>query len=227
MFPFSKPKTEEITVLDNFLEESDFKDLHTEVINCNAWGYTGGISVDDEGDPKVYYGFSSGVIDDYDESDDAKENYLFGEGPHINLVKQLNDKVKDYFNFKQVIRSRLDMTTYRGDNEIIFGPHIDCDREHMTSIFYVTDSDAPTIIYNEKRFCGDVPKDMILTEKQRVMPKQNRLVVFPGNHIHTGMCPIKYPMRILVNTNYRGIRKKDYQGPLYAPWTKVLEGRLK
>ena len=223
MFPFNTPKVEEITVVDNFLEESEFKVLQKEVINSNSWGFTKGISVESEGDPRIYYGFSSGVVDE----EDGPEAYLSDEGPHISQVKYLNEKIKYQFNLKEVIRCRLDMTTYRGDKEITFGPHIDCDREHTTSIFYITDSDAPTIIYNEKRFCGEIPKDIALTEKQRVMPKENRLVVFPGNHVHTGMCPREYPVRILINTNYRGLKKRDYDGPLYVPWSKVVSGKRK
>lgn len=221
MFRFQKKK-DEIIVIDNFLDAHDFDVLKKEIVNINSWGFTKGISVESEGDPRIYYGFSSGVVDE-----DAPEEYLFEEGHHIQFVKKLNERVKQVFNLKEVIRCRLDMTTYRGDVEITFGPHIDCDREHTTSIFYVTDSDAPTIIYNEKRFCGEIPSDLVLTEKERVLPKENRLVVFPGNHIHTGMCPREYPMRILVNTNYRGVMKRDYNGPLYAPWTKVEAGKLK
>tara|TARA_R100000005_G_scaffold1791_1_gene1085 strand:+ start:33 stop:143 length:111 start_codon:yes stop_codon:yes gene_type:complete len=36
MFPFNTPKVEEITVVDNFLEESEFKVLQGEVINSNS-----------------------------------------------------------------------------------------------------------------------------------------------------------------------------------------------
>ena len=198
MFPFNRSKKEEIIIIDGFLDVRDFNVLKDYVEGCDAWEFTEGISVAREGDPKIYYGFSSGVVDE-----DAPEEYLFEKGFQIQFIKQLNEKIKQRFNLDKVIRCRLDMTTYRGDREITFGPHIDCDREHTTSIFYLTDSDAPTIIYNEKRFCGEIPKDIVLTEKQRIIPKENRLVVFPGNHIHTGMCPVKYSHRILINTNYK------------------------
>lgn len=197
MFPFSKSK-EEIVIIDDFLYSHQFDLIKNYVTDSNAWEFNEGISVAREGDPRIYYGFSSGVVDE-----ESPEDYLYEHGFHIQFIKQLNEQVKRRFNLSTVIRCRLDMTTYRGDKQITFGPHIDCDREHVTSIFYVTDSDAPTIIYNEKRFCGDIPKDLVLTEKKRVMPKENRLVVFPGNYVHTGMCPVKYSHRILINTNYR------------------------
>ena len=189
---------DKIIIVDDFIDKTLFKHLQQYIEDVPAWAFTGGISVESEGDPRLYYGFSAGVVDE-----DAPEDYFYEEGPHINIIKEINDKVKREYGLKTVVRCRMDMTTYRGENQITFGPHIDCDREHVTSIFYVTDSDAPTIIYNQKRFCGDIPKDLTLTEKQRVMPKENRLVVFPGNYVHTGMCPIKYSHRILINTNYR------------------------
>ena len=95
------------------------------------------------------------------------------------------------------------MTTYRGPEPLVFAPHVDLDGEHYTSIFYIEESDAPTIIYNEMLMEGDVPKDMELTEKQRIEPKPNRLVVFKGNYVHTGMCPTTTANRILVNSNFR------------------------
>jgi len=76
----------------------------------------------------------------------------------------------------------------------------------MTSIFYINDSDAPTIIYDQMRLYGDVEqplKVVKLTVKERVYPKENRLVLFKGNHVHTGMCPTTSSCRILINTNYK------------------------
>ena len=105
------------------------------------------------------------------------------------------------------------MTTYRGSESITFSPHVDLDYEdwndlggeHYTAIFYIDESDAPTIIYNETIKEGYVPpKDMKLTERMRIYPEPNKLVVFKGNYIHTGMCPTTTANRILVNSNFRG-----------------------
>ena len=58
----------------------------------------------------------------------------------------------------------MDMTTYRGQ-QVKFAPHIDFDGKHFTSIYHLTDCDAPTIIYNQKLFSGEV-EFMTLIEKQ-------------------------------------------------------------
>lgn len=162
------------------------------------WEYRPGISIEDEGDPRLYYGFSCGILDKLD----GPKNYDM-EIRYHKLIAGLNERVMRLFNFDSTSRCRLDMTTYRGPEPLVFAPHVDLDGEHYTSIFYIEESDAPTIIYNEMLMEGDVPKDMELTEKQRIEPKPNRLVVFKGNYVHTGMCPTTTANRILVNSNFR------------------------
>ena len=95
------------------------------------------------------------------------------------------------------------MTTYRGEDQIIFAPHIHLNGEHYTSIYHLTTCNAPTIIYNEQILSGDVPKDINLTIKEKIDAKANRLILFNGNYIHTGMCPTDVASRILINTNYK------------------------
>ena len=77
----------------------------------------------------------------------------------------------------------------------------------MTSIFYINDSDAPTIIYDQMRLYGDVEgslQDINLTVKKLIefALKRKSTGLFKGNHIHTGMCPTTSSYRILINTNY-------------------------
>ena len=94
------------------------------------------------------------------------------------------------------------MTTYRGENKVTFAPHIDIDGLHYTSIYYTNECNAPTIIYNEKSMSSPVDLSLKLTVKEKIYPKENRLVVFPGNYIHTGMCATDVPYRILINSNF-------------------------
>jgi len=191
---------DDVLIVDDFLDNALFLQIQEEVINSEAWTFNPGISVEDEGDPRTFYGFASGVVDE-----EEPENYLYEYGTHIPLIKRLNEEVKRKFNLTKVLRCRMDMTTFRGEDPITFAPHIDLDGLHMTSIFYINDSDAPTIIYDQMRLYGDVEqplKVVKLTVKERVYPKENRLVLFKGNHVHTGMCPTTSSCRILINTNY-------------------------
>ena len=75
-------------------------------------------------------------------------------------------------------------------------PHIDLDEgwEHIVVLYYVIDSDGDTIIYNERT------ESDTYTEKQRVSPKQGRVVIFEGGQYHTAAQPTK-GTRCIVNYN--------------------------
>ena len=75
-------------------------------------------------------------------------------------------------------------------------PHIDLDEgeRHIVVLYYVKDSDGDTIIYNERTL------SYTYTEKQRVTPKQGRVVIFDGGLYHTAQQCSKTP-RCIVNYN--------------------------
>ena len=75
-------------------------------------------------------------------------------------------------------------------------PHIDLDEgeRHIVVLYYVTTSDGDTIIYNERT------ESKTYTEKQRVTPKQGRVVIFDGGLYHTAQQCSKKP-RCIVNYN--------------------------
>ena len=80
----------------------------------------------------------------------------------------------------------------RGDPDL---PHIDiCDKIHIVGLYYVVDSDGDTIIYNERR------ESESYTIKQRVTPKQGRIVIFDGGLYHTAEQPLNNT-RCIINYN--------------------------
>ena len=89
---------------------------------------------------------------------------------------------------------QLPLTTKKGKVDT---PHIDTDDKHFVMLYYVCDSDGDTIIYNERE--KDRP-DGIYTIKQRVTPKQGRVVLFDGWLMHTAEQPINN-VRCIVNYN--------------------------
>jgi len=75
-------------------------------------------------------------------------------------------------------------------------PHIDLDEgvRHVVVLYYVVTSDGDTIIYNERT------ESKTYTEKQRVTPKQGRVVIFDGGLYHTAQQCSNTP-RCIVNYN--------------------------
>ena len=80
-------------------------------------------------------------------------------------------------------------------NRSLDTPHIDIhDRKHIVALYYVCDSDGDTIIYNEREELGTY------TIKQKVTPKQGRMVLFDGSLYHTAEQPLNN-VRCVVNSN--------------------------
>ena len=74
-------------------------------------------------------------------------------------------------------------------------PHIDIyNKEHLVVLYYVCDSDGDTIIFNEREELGTY------TIKQKVTPKQGRMVLFDGSLYHTAQQPLNN-VRCVVNYN--------------------------
>jgi len=66
-------------------------------------------------------------------------------------------------------------------------PHIDTEKKHKVFLYYVTDNEAHTIIYNNK-----------FTRK--IKPKKGRVVVFDGSLLHTAEQPTEN-IRCVINCN--------------------------
>ena len=88
------------------------------------------------------------------------------------------------------------MTVYNPD-VVMHGPHVDYkDKMHYSSVYYLNDSDGPTVIFNEKL------GENSLTIKESIEPKPNRLLLFDGSYLHTGYSPSRHNSRVLINSNY-------------------------
>jgi hypothetical protein len=97
---------------------------------------------------------------------------------------------------KNLARARCDMTVANGV-KVLHPPHVDLFGEkHTTAIYYVSDSDGDTVVYNE------TDESEEYTVMKTITPKKNRLCVFDGSHYHTGHSPMKHKNRILINANF-------------------------
>ena len=182
-------------IIDNFLEEEYFNHIQSKILHADhRWYYMDNISISKEistRETDLRYGFNYSLIEP-----DHKE-YNLGE-----MNKFIYD-VSIAANANVVLRSRMDMTTNRGESYKL-EPHVDFQYPHITTIFYVNDSDGNTIIYNEMYDQIDQEiDDTQLTIKQEIEPKANRLIIFNGLHLHTGHTPSIHNQRVLINSNFK------------------------
>lgn len=78
-------------------------------------------------------------------------------------------------------------------------PHVDLSKPHYTLIYYVTDSDAGTILFNEKYANQYDPSKKTIAHE--IQAKRGRIVIFDGLQYHTGRIPVKQD-KILININF-------------------------
>tara|TARA_R100000231_G_scaffold20887_1_gene20361 strand:- start:7 stop:594 length:588 start_codon:yes stop_codon:yes gene_type:complete len=90
---------------------------------------------------------------------------------------------RSFLQFPYLKRTREDDT-----------PHIDLEKRHVVVLYYVCDADGHTVIYNERE------KSDVYTVKQKVSPKQGRVVIFDGGLFHTAQQP-ENKIRCVVNYN--------------------------
>ena len=183
----------DIKVIDNVLDEEYFFQLQSHMTSDHwPWFFMNNITSVDDGQSN--YGFFHMLKNEH------------GESKRYESVKELVQTISKHVGSDHIIRCRMDMTVNRGKS-CLCEPHVDLTQPHITTIFYVNDSDGNTVIYNEMY---DMPPNVPymnmhkkLTIKQEIQPKANRLLIFNGLHMHTGHTPTTCNQRVLINSNFR------------------------
>lgn len=121
--------------------------------------------------------------------------------------------IVDYFceesgiDLNQLIRMKANLLTphpnkqYSNKNCFHY-PHIDFYNTHHVLVYYVSDSDGDTIIFNEKWDPSHDASIVPLTIKEKISPKKGRIAYFDGLHYHTSQNPETYAERIILNINF-------------------------
>ena len=190
-----------VQIFDNFLPEDIYQKVKDHIGGPNQpWYFQNSITTEDTDNvPVDKFGFNFSLMHSVDE-------FSFSDPDVAKTFKLLMEfylKQKKVLKKARILRTRLDMTTYNKES-VLFEPHVDLDPPHLTTIFYVVDSDGNTVIYNEKWHPLDQkePKPEELTIMEEIEPVGNRLIAFDGYHMHTGHNPSKHSKRILINTNF-------------------------
>ena len=183
-----------IRVIDNFVNSAYYEVIANHILNKNfAWNWNTNISSADSN----LFGFSHGFF-----------NAGKPESPFYEFLLPMFLQAKGETDAEVLLRARGDMTVISGE-QVTYEPHIDMPKheEHVNMILYIEDSDGDTIIYKEKFFPQEGPyvvpqQPKTLTEEQRISPKANRLVIFNGEHWHTGQSPKEHSRRVILNLNF-------------------------
>ena len=190
----------EILVIDDFIDEEYQEDIKDVLLGKEEWDdllfpwnyiddVTAAFEDDNQGRP--------GLSHVYVEYNDDKTSDIISDfhDLFIPLLELACDTLeipsariiqgRSFLQFPLNLKSKEDDT-----------PHIDLDEgeRHIVVLYYVKDSDGDTIIYNERTESDTYPI------KQKVTPKQGRVVIFDGGQYHTAQQAVN-TVRCIANYN--------------------------
>ena len=191
----------EIYVIDDFIDAEYQKDIKNILMGDYQyrekdfpWYYTEDVTGagDSDSQHRTALGHDYVVMDDEDNPTGERISifhYLFL--PMLkDVCRRMNIKNINVLQGRSFLQFPLNLKDRTVDT-----PHIDLhNRKHLVALYYVCDSDGDTIIYNEREKLGTY------TIKQKVTPKQGRIVLFDGSLYHTAEQPLNN-IRCIVNYN--------------------------
>ena len=168
----------EVQIIDNFLPEEDWKNIHRELLEgmffpwyYNIASVTGEVYNEEKVYPQHIHMFYRSQHPDYMQS-----NY-------INLVKPIIDKI----NPDVLIRVKANMTAPRQPDEGIAPFHLDFKTKGgMTGVYYVNTNDGATCF----------------TEGEEINSVANRFVMFPNDILHAVKRHTGIKNRCVINFNW-------------------------
>ena len=195
-------KQGQITVIDNFIDIDYQEKIKRELIggfdsNKNyhdsdfPWFYIEDVTAAGDSDSQ----HRPGLGHQYVEFDDVSPGIIVSD--HHELMVPMLRKLGFTVGIRDVKvlqgRSFLQFPVKeRGEIDL---PHIDiCNKIHIVGLYYVMDSDGDTVIYNERK------ESETYTIKERVSPKQGRMVIFDGGLFHAAEQPLN-STRCIINYN--------------------------
>lgn len=180
-------KEKEILKVCNFLPEQEYLKLFNIVNNENnfPWYFLSTVSGTSlKGNDENYeFGFSHIL---YDKNKKSMSEYL-------NNFRIIEPYLENHFNIKikDIFRYRLGMNLKISNSPIVHEPHKDFDFNHLTFLYYLNDSDGPTVFYDDN-----------LDKKIEIVPEKNCGVLFDGTIFHSSSTPSKNIKRIALNLNF-------------------------
>ena len=123
--------------------------------------------------------------------DDEKYRLFF------DIVRKFTEKHGiDFEGFRRVKLNIMTPTVERTQKTLY--PHIDYNEPHYIFLYYPSDSDGDTIIYNEMYSGKKVDSVSI---NKRITPKRGSAFLVDGRHFHSITTPSEHPFRGVVNSN--------------------------
>jgi len=190
----------EILVIDDFIDKDYQEDIKDVLLGKEEWGdllfpwhYIDDVTAAFEDDNQGRPGLSHVYVEyNDDQTSDIVSDFHDLFIPMLELAcETLEVPSARIVQGRSFLQFPLNLKNEDDDT-----PHIDLEEgeRHIVVLYYVKDSDGDTVIYNER-----IESDTY-TVKQKVTPKQGRVVIFDGSQYHTAQQAIN-SVRCIVNYN--------------------------
>jgi hypothetical protein len=194
-------------VVDNILGENGFKMIRNVCMDQSIpWKWNGTTYGDNE------------LLENGDE-DPKKFSFGFQPSEHDPIYKIMETTILNMmdsagYEINNIWRIRLGLIQPVGDMSMLHEAHVDSPYAHNAGLLYITDSDGPTTLYNNKRTETHVSPDYDefhhyitkvkdkLSIMDEITPKANRLLLFNGDYYHASSTPTNVPRRVALNFNW-------------------------
>jgi hypothetical protein len=139
--------------------------------------------------PVKHYGFSNLIYDRSSKADMGADFYNI-----LPILYQAGAKIG--IDIGAILRMRAFLQLPIASNDsTINNAHTDMPINHLVALYYLTDADGDTFIYNETE------RSETYTVKKQVTPKRGRCVIFDGRLYHSSSRPTNNK-RCVLNINF-------------------------
>lgn len=177
----------ETLVIDDFLNAEEQKLIKFNLLNRAKWSFIQDMNDSDCEYPS--YGFVH--IFNHPELGIMSEFCDAVHGLFLTKIKEQSGvDVKQIYYSRSFLQLPLEKKHYKDRNNV----HVDIPQSHIAAVYYVTDSDGDTILY-DNRYGETVTS---LKRHKTVTPKAGRIVLFDGSRYHCSSQPTD-KLRCIIN----------------------------
>ena len=183
---------DDVVILDDFVPKQYQDLIESQMLSQEVnWHYMRDITYDNEKLDELHVAESKPAF--AHKFYDRKAGIISpGYGLVLPVVYMACEKVKFHINEVIAVRSFLTIPLPNLQNSVDH-PHVDREVSHLVVLYYVTDSDGDTVIY-DKTFRDVSPNNLKLEELKvfkSITPKKGRAIVFDGSRYHASTRPTK------------------------------------
>jgi len=118
--------------------------------------------------------------------------------PFFNIIRKFTKKHGIEFDSFKRLKLNIMTPTIERSSKTLY-PHIDYNEPHYIFLYYPSNSDGDTIIYNEMHDPKQITE--LVTINKSITPKRGAAFIMDGRYFHSITTPSENPFRGVVNSN--------------------------